>query len=305
MASDVALSRPLRQIIWANVVTPYNALLLTLTLLVATTHRWGDTLVGLFVVLNSGIGIAQEVRARHILDQLSVVHAPTVRVVRQSTEVVIGVTNLVVGDVMQLSTGDQVPADGVATSVGLEVNESLLSGESEPIMKDLGDELLSGSMVVAGSGTVEVTKVGDDAYARQLTADVRRLLSNVPCHPHGRHQSLTHHGHGILGSGGSTAAARGADSPWRIGGDCIPGSTGHDHQGGVGGSPCHRCRRSPTRWCPHAGHGVRFREMNIAAKDQRSAMADRIADVAVFGRVSPTRSASSSAHCNTQVMWWP
>lgn len=175
VASDVTLSRPLRQIVWANVVTPYNALLLTLTLLVATTHRWGDTLVGLFVVLNSGIGIAQEVRARHILNQLSVVYAPTVRVVRGSTEVVIGVTNLVPGDVMHLSSGDQVPADGFATSLGLEVDESLLSGESEPIIKELGDGLLSGSIAVAGSGTVKVTKVGKDAYAHQVTADVRRL----------------------------------------------------------------------------------------------------------------------------------
>ncbi len=168
-------ARPLSHIIGSNVLTPYNALLTALTVMVAATQRWPDTLVGLFVVLNSGIGIAQEVWARRTLERLSVIQAPTVRLERERETVVVAVEDLVAGDVMVLQSGDQVPADGNALSAGLEVDESLLSGESEPVAKHPGDLLLSGSIVVAGTGTVKVTHVGAEAYANQLTSDVRRL----------------------------------------------------------------------------------------------------------------------------------
>ncbi len=167
--------RPLRHIIRANLLTPYNALLATLTVMVAATRRWPDTLIGLFVVLNSTIGIAQEVRARRTLERLSVLHAPTVRLQRDGGTIEIRIEDLAPGDVMCLRSGDQVPADGRVLSDGLEVDESLLSGESQPVVKAPGDTLLSGSIVVAGTGTVAVTDVGPAAYANRLTADVRRL----------------------------------------------------------------------------------------------------------------------------------
>src|SRR5690606_28590990 len=135
-----------------------------------------DALFGIVLVSNALIGIVQELRAKRTLDRLAVLHAPRARVVRDGEVAEIAVEEVVIDDLLDLRAGDQVPADGVVhVSEGLEVDESLLTGESEPVHKVVDDEVLSGSIVVAGSGRMQATRVGADAYARRLATEARRF----------------------------------------------------------------------------------------------------------------------------------
>jgi hypothetical protein len=150
-------SRPVSDIIRANVLTRFNAIVGALAAVVLVTGHPQDALFGLVIVANTGIGVIQELRAKRTLDQLSVLNVPTARVVRDA--------------VLELRSGDQVVVDGqVLQSSGLEIDESLLSGEADPIGKGPGDEAMSGSFVVAGSGRVVATKVGGESYAAKLTS---------------------------------------------------------------------------------------------------------------------------------------
>jgi cation-transporting P-type ATPase E len=172
----VTTSRPLGHIIRANVVTPFNALLGGLAVAVAATGAWADALFVLVVVLNSSVGVIQEVRAKRTLDALAVLAAPRARVVRDGATSDIAVDAVVQDDLLVLRAGDQVVADAVVcTTTGLEIDESLLTGEVDPVGKESGDEVLSGSMVVAGSGLVQVTRVGAASFASGVTAEARRF----------------------------------------------------------------------------------------------------------------------------------
>ncbi len=169
-------SRTFAQIVRANVFTPFNALLTCLFLAILTTGRWQNALFVGVVVANTGIGIIQETRAKRTLDRLAVLNAPTARAVRDGDVVNLPVEHVVLDDILVLRAGDQVPADGVVRdSTGLELDESLLTGESEPVPKGVGDTVRSGAIVVAGSGHVQATRVGDDAYAARIAADARRF----------------------------------------------------------------------------------------------------------------------------------
>src|SRR5712671_363954 len=138
--------------------------------------RRGWRLFGVVLVTNALIGIAQELRAKRTLDRLAVLTAPRVRVIRDGAPQDVAVGDLVAGDLVDLRAGDQLVADGVVrASTSLEADESLLTGESEPIDKRAGDRLLSGSFVVAGSGGYQATAVGTDAYARKLAAQARHF----------------------------------------------------------------------------------------------------------------------------------
>lgn len=171
-----ATSRTIPQILRANVFTRINAILITMFALILV---FGDIRDGLFataVIANSIIGTVQEIRAKRTLDRLAVLNAPVARAVRDGRVVEMAVGEVVLDDLLELRAGDQVPADGVVrSSDGLEVDESLLTGESEPVGKQPGDEVLSGSFVVAGTGRVQATRVGADAYARKLAAEARRF----------------------------------------------------------------------------------------------------------------------------------
>lgn len=135
-----------------------------------------DALFGIVLVSNILIGIVQELRAKFTLDRLSVLSASKARVIRGGQPLEIEVESVVLDDVLELLRGDQVVADGqVLVSRGLEIDESLLTGESEPVNKSAGDTLMSGSFVVAGAGSYQATKVGSQAYARKLTAQARRF----------------------------------------------------------------------------------------------------------------------------------
>ncbi len=169
-------SRTLGEIVRANVFTRFNAILGAMLALILVFGSPADGLFGIVLILNALIGIVQELRAKRTLDQLAVLNAPIARVVRDGQVKEIAVEEIVLDDLLELRTGDQVPADGVvSTSAGLDLDESLLTGEADPIAKQSGDRALSGSIVVAGSGRMQATAIGADAYARQLATEARRF----------------------------------------------------------------------------------------------------------------------------------
>lgn len=169
-------SRTYGEIVRANVVTRFNAILGTMIVIILVVGSPIDALFGWIVVANALIGIVQEIRAKRTLDRLAVLAAPHARVVRTGGTAEVAVGAVVLDDLVALTTGDQVPADGIVTSaVGLEIDESLLTGESDPVDKPVGAEVLSGSFVVAGSGVFQATRVGAGAYAQTLAAEARRF----------------------------------------------------------------------------------------------------------------------------------
>jgi cation-transporting ATPase E len=169
-------SRTLTEIVRANVFTRFNAILGAMLAVIAVVGPIQDATFGLVLFANAAIGIIQEVRAKRTLDQLAVLNAPRARVVRDGTVAEIAVEQVVLDDLLDLRAGDQIPCDGVLRNeVGLDVDESLLTGESDPVDKHPGDEVLSGSFVSAGSGRFQATRVGPDSYARKISAEARRF----------------------------------------------------------------------------------------------------------------------------------
>jgi cation-transporting ATPase E len=177
-ATSVRTSRSTVEIVRANVLTFFNGLLGTLCVIVLMTGRWQNALFGAVVVVNAAFGIVQELRAKRTLDRLAVLNAPAVHVVRDGAEGTVPAGQVVVGDLVLLGAGDQVPVDGfVQSSTGLAIDESLLTGEAEPIGKEAGQQVLSGSIVVAGRGSVQAVAVGDSAYATRLAMEARRFTT--------------------------------------------------------------------------------------------------------------------------------
>ena len=169
-------SRSLSEIVYANVFNPVNAIMLALFVLILIAGFPADGLFVGVVIGNSVIGVAQEVYARRELMKLQLLNAPNVRVRRNREEVEIDSEEIVVDDVLLLGAGDQVVVDGeVVESNGLEIDESLLTGESDAIVKKHGDELLSGSFVNAGSGAYKAKRVGADSYANSLAMEAKRF----------------------------------------------------------------------------------------------------------------------------------
>ena len=164
-------------IIRTNVFTWFNLILGVLFVAVMAFGSWRDGLFGGIIVINALIGIVQEMRAKIALDRLSVLTAPAAKVVRDGEDREVLVAQVVLDDVLRVSAGDQIVADGeTLESRSLEVDESLLTGESVPVSKERGDPLLSGSFVVAGSGVFRATAVGPDAYAQRLTGEGKRYV---------------------------------------------------------------------------------------------------------------------------------
>src|SRR5215831_1450920 len=169
-------SRSVAHILRANILTRFNLILGVLLAVILAVGEPQDALFGIVLVTNALIGIGQELRAKRTLDRLAVLSAPRVRVVRDGAPREIAVDGLVADDLVELRAGDQLVADGVVRdSASLQADESLLTGESEPVDKRTGDQLLSGSFVVAGSGDYQATGVGAEAYARKLAAQARRF----------------------------------------------------------------------------------------------------------------------------------
>jgi len=165
-------SRPVSDIIRANVLTRFNAIVGALAAVVLVTGHPQDALFGLVIVANTGIGVVQEVRAKRTLDRLAVLGEAPVRVVRDGAETALQPQDVVLDDRILIGPGDRVMVDGEVTDgPGMEVDESLLTGEIDPVTKKPGEQLLSGSFVVSGSGAFTATRVGRRSYAAQLEGE--------------------------------------------------------------------------------------------------------------------------------------
>ena len=168
--------RTTSQILRANVLTPVNAIMGSLLAVILVAGFPGDALFAGVIVSNSVIGTFQELRARRTLTTLAVLSAPRARVVREAATSEVPVSEVVADELLALEPGDQVVVDGtVVAATGLEVDESLLTGEADPVDKTVGDEVLSGSFVSAGSGHYRATRIGAGSYAVSLAEEARRF----------------------------------------------------------------------------------------------------------------------------------
>ncbi|MEI5035934.1 HAD-IC family P-type ATPase [Streptomyces sp. S1A(2023)] len=172
----VRSSRSVTEIVRANVLTRFNLIIGVLWVIMLFVAPIQDSLFGFVIVANTGIGIIQEWRAKKTLDSLAVIGEakPTVR--RDGVAAEISTSEIVLGDLIELGPGDKVVVDGtVAEADSLEIDESLLTGEADPVVKQAGDPVMSGSFVVAGGGAFTATKVGREAYAAQLAEEASRF----------------------------------------------------------------------------------------------------------------------------------
>ncbi|MDQ2629762.1 MAG: cation-translocating P-type ATPase, partial [Actinomycetota bacterium] len=159
-------SRSMASIVAANVFTFFNAVIAAFFVVNIGLGLWADALFGVIAVINSGIGIYQEKKAKETLDEIAVLVAPRASVVRDGAVAELTGNEVVPGDVVQVSPGDQLIADGeVVASRGMTMDESLLTGESDGIQKGEGDRVLSGSFCVSGSGHYVVDAVREESYA--------------------------------------------------------------------------------------------------------------------------------------------
>ena len=167
-------SKTKEQIVKENTFTYFNFVFLFLAILLIMVGAF-QHLTFLFVVtINALIGIFQELRAKKILDNLQMLNVPTAKVVREGKTYDISTENLVLGDIVEFSSGNQICADAVVIKGKVSVNESLLTGEADEIKKEKDDELLSGSFVVSGKCYARLTKVGADSYISKLTLQAKR-----------------------------------------------------------------------------------------------------------------------------------
>ncbi|MER3387997.1 HAD-IC family P-type ATPase [Microcella pacifica] len=175
-AMPSSTGRSFWRIMQANLFTLFNLLVGGAFALLLVLGYWQDALFGLFVIANVVIGVAQEFRAKITLSRLAVLNAPKARVLREGTTVEAPTAEVVLDDILVLAAGDQVTADAeVIEAHGLDVDESLLTGEADPVASGPGRELMSGSTVVAGSGLARVIRVGGDSYAARITAEAKQF----------------------------------------------------------------------------------------------------------------------------------
>lgn len=171
-----APSRTFWQILRANLFTSFNVVNLILAVIVILAGSPKNAIFAGVIIVNTLIGIAQEIRAKSILERLSVISMAKTKVVRNGRITEIPIEEIVLDDVMYLESGEQVLADGrLIHSNGLEVDESMLTGESDAIGKSKGDELLSGSFIAAGEGYGIVTKVGKETYSSSLAEEAKQF----------------------------------------------------------------------------------------------------------------------------------
>jgi cation-transporting ATPase E len=169
-------TRSVSDIVRANVFTRINAILAVLFVIVMATGSLINGLFGMLIIVNSVVGMVQELRAKHTLETLAIIGQakPLVRRANGTRELL--ADHVVLDDVVELGPGDQILVDGVVIEEsGLEVDESLLSGEADAVLKRIGDMVMSGSFVVAGAGAYRATTVGRDAYASRLTEEASKL----------------------------------------------------------------------------------------------------------------------------------
>lgn len=167
-------SRSTSSIVAGNVFTLFNAIIAAFFVLDLGLGLYADSIFGLIAVINSYIGIRQELKAKRTLDELAVLVAPHAKVVRDGKTAELLAEEIVPGDLVQVAPGDQLVADGeVVGSRGLTVDESLLTGEADGVRKEAGDRLLSGSFCISGSGQYTVDAVREQSYAGKLAGEAR------------------------------------------------------------------------------------------------------------------------------------
>lgn len=164
------------QIIRENVCTLFNLFNVLIAAALALVGAWSNLLFILIIALNTAIGIVQELHAKRLVEQIAVLTAPKARVLRDGEIRELPVEELVLGDVLTLERGVQIPADALVLDGEIETDESLLTGESVPVGKTPGEELLSGSVVVSGACMARVERVGVDNYAARLTQEARAVV---------------------------------------------------------------------------------------------------------------------------------
>ncbi|GAA2652308.1 HAD-IC family P-type ATPase [Streptomyces vastus] len=172
----VRSSRSTVDIVRANVFTRFNAIIGVLWVIMLSVAPIQDSLFGFVILANTGIGIIQEWRAKKTLDSLALIGEarPTVR--RDGAAAEVGTSEIVLGDLIEIGPGDKIVVDGECVETdSLEIDESLLTGEADPVVKQPGDQVMSGSFVVAGGGAFTATKVGREAYAAQLAEEASRF----------------------------------------------------------------------------------------------------------------------------------
>ncbi|MFF8845796.1 HAD-IC family P-type ATPase [Streptomyces sp. NPDC015127] len=172
----VRSSRSAVDIVRGNVFTRFNAIIGVLWVIMLAVAPIQDSLFGFVILANTGIGIVQELRAKKTLDSLALIGEAKPRVRRDGVTASVSTSDIVLGDLVELGPGDKVVVDGeIAEADNLEVDESLLTGEADPVLKQPGDQVMSGSFVVAGGGAFTATKVGREAYAAQLAEEASRF----------------------------------------------------------------------------------------------------------------------------------
>lgn len=172
---DNSSSRSIVAILRANVFTIFNAILASAVVVVLAVGSWQDAVFGFVLLLNTLTGTIAELRAKRALDNLAVLAAPAAHVIRDGEAKDIEVSQVVLGELLELRSGDQVPADGqVLSSNGCEIDESILTGESVAVRKHENDQVLSGTTVIGGSARIRVTAVGEYSYANRLAMEARK-----------------------------------------------------------------------------------------------------------------------------------
>ncbi|NEG54440.1 cation-translocating P-type ATPase [Bifidobacterium platyrrhinorum] len=173
-------SRSVKDIVRANVFTLFNGIILAAMVLVLATGSWKDAVFGFVIIINTGIGIVTELRAKRTLDRLSILVASDYLVRRDGRDVTVPHDGIVMDDLLWVRAGEQVPADAeIVRDWGLELDESMLTGESRTVRKHEGDDVYSGSTAVSGMALARVTAVGARSYAATLTAKAKVYRKTV------------------------------------------------------------------------------------------------------------------------------
>lgn len=173
-AVKTSSSRSIVDIIRANVFTLFNGIILGAMVLVLLTGSWKDAVFGVVIIVNTGIGIVTELKSKRTLDKLSILVASDYLVRRDGTDMEVPHDDIVLDDLLWIRSGEQVPADGaIVETWGLELDESMLTGESRTVRKKAGNDVYSGSTAVSGMALIRVTAVGEHSYAAKITAEAK------------------------------------------------------------------------------------------------------------------------------------
>lgn len=179
-AVKTSTSRSVRDIVRANVFTLFNGIIFAAMVLVLVTGSWRDAVFGFVIIINTGIGIVTELRAKRTLDKLSILVASEFLVHRDGKDVEVSHNEIVLDDLLWIRAGEQVPADGqIIQTWGLELDESMLTGESRTVRHKVGEQVYSGATAVSGMALVKVNAVGSHSYAATLTAQAKVYKKTV------------------------------------------------------------------------------------------------------------------------------